>query len=268
MWKSKLLNLQLLLFVFVLFCVSPVFALDDTSELEEFQELANSLSQESYKQEMIQIKSLTSLLLQELQQSPQPTMDESLLESLKNCEMLMKSSEYQQMKLSEQLRVISESQKLSNQLAQAYLTQQEMLSKTQLNALKITNDLLSHYRKLLEILQKIIKSQSEDTQIAIEEMQNALSNSVTLKQELDLINMLANKQAEEINALKKRGKGLTRSRIASISISGGGLILGTVGYFLRQDDLTKEIGNLLFYSGVACVSSGIITFGVSFTIPF
>ena len=54
--------------------------------------------------------------------------------------------------------------------------------------------------------------------------------------------MLANKQSEEINALKKRGKGLTRSRIASISISGGGLILGTVGYFLRQDDSTKSVG--------------------------
>lgn len=99
-------------------------------------------------------------------------------------------------------------------------------------------------------------------------MQNALSNSVILKQELDLVNVLANKQAEEINALKKRGKGLTRSRIASISISGGGLILGTVGYFLRQDDSTKTVGDLLFYSGITCVSSGLITFGVSFTIPF
>lgn len=99
-------------------------------------------------------------------------------------------------------------------------------------------------------------------------MQNALANSEILKQELDLVNILANKQAEEINALKKRGKGLTRSRIASISISGGGLILGTVGYFLRQDDSTKAVGDLLFYSGIACVSSGLITFGVSFTIPF
>ena len=99
-------------------------------------------------------------------------------------------------------------------------------------------------------------------------MQNALSNSVILKQELDLINVLANKQSEEINALKKRGKGLTRSRIASISISGGGLILGTVGYFLRRDDSTKSVGDLLFYSGIACGSSGLITFGASFTIPF
>lgn len=99
-------------------------------------------------------------------------------------------------------------------------------------------------------------------------MQNALANSEILKQELDLVNILANKQAEEINALKKRGKGLTRSRIASISISGGGLILGTVGYFLRQDGSTKAVGDLLFYSGITCVSSGLITFGVSFTIPF
>lgn len=99
-------------------------------------------------------------------------------------------------------------------------------------------------------------------------MQSVLSDSVSLKQKLNLINALANKQSEEIEALKKRGKGLTRSRIASISISGGGLILGTVGYFLRQDDSTKSVGDLLFYSGITCVSSGLITFGVSFTIPF
>ena len=268
MWKLKLLSLQLLLFVFVLFCVSPVSAQEDLSDLEEFQELANNLSQESYKQEMIQIKSLTSLLLQVLQQNPQQDMDKSLLESLKNCETIMKSSQYQQMKLSEQLKVIRESQKLSNQLIQVYMKQQEMLSTTQLNALKITNDLLIHYRKLLEILQKIIKSQSEDTQLVIQEIQNALSDSVSLKQELDLAKVLADKQAEEINALKKRGKGLTRSRIASISIAGGGLLLGTIGYFLKQDESTKDIGNLLFYSGLSCVGSGALTFSISFTIPF
>jgi hypothetical protein len=127
---------------------------------------------------------------------------------------------------------------------------------------------LSHYRKLFEILQKIINSQTEDTKIIIEEIKNALSDSVSLKQELDLVKILADKQAEEINALKKRGKGFTRSRIASISISGGGLILGTIGYFLKQDDTTKDIGNLLFYSGIACTGSGLVTFGVSFTIPF
>lgn len=99
-------------------------------------------------------------------------------------------------------------------------------------------------------------------------MQSALSNSVSLKQELNLINMLANKQSEEIEALKKRGKGLTRSRIASISIVGGGLLLGTVGYFLKQDESTKDIGNILFYSGLSCVSSGALTFSISFTIPF
>lgn len=268
MWKSKLLSLQLLLFVFVLFCVSPVSAQEDLSDLEEFQELANSLSQESYKQEMIQIKLLTSLLLQELQQNPQPDMDQSLLESLKTCEKIMKSSQYQQMKLSEQLKVIRESQKLSNQLIQAYMKRQEMLSTTQLNALKITNDLLIHYRKLLEILQKIIKSQSEDTQLVIQEIQNALSDSIYLKQELDVVNILANKQSEEIIVLRLKEKGLKRTRIASISIAGGGLLLGTIGYFLKQDEANKDIGNLLFYSGLSCVGSGALTFSISFTIPF
>ena len=120
----------------------------------------------------------------------------------------------------------------------------------------------------MEILQKLINSQSEDTRIAIEEMQSALSNSVIVKQELDLISVLANKQSEEIEALKKRGKGLTRSRITSISIVGGGLLLGTVGYFLKQHESTKDIGNLLFYSGLSCVGSGTLTFSISFTIPF
>ena len=99
-------------------------------------------------------------------------------------------------------------------------------------------------------------------------MKNALSDSVSLKQELNLVKVLADNQAEEINALKKRGKGLTRSRITSISIVGGGLLLGTVGYFLKKDESTKDIGNILFYSGLSCVGSGTFTFSISFTIPF
>lgn len=120
----------------------------------------------------------------------------------------------------------------------------------------------------MEILQKIIKSQSEDTQLVIQEIQNALSDSIYLKQELDVVNILANKQSEEIIALRLKEKGLKRTRIASISIAGGGLLLGTIGYFLKQDEANKDIGNLLFYSGLSCVGSGALTFSISFTIPF
>lgn len=268
MWKLKLRKLYLFTFVFLLFSASVAFSQEDLSNLEEFQELANNLSMESYKQEMTQIKSLTSLLLQELQQNPQQIMDKSLVESLKNCEQKMKSSEYQQMPLSEQLKVINESQKLSNQLTQVYLQQQTTLSNSQLNALKITNDLLQHYKKLLEILQKIIQSQNDDVKTAIEQIRKTNEDAKNVKIQLETALILANKQAEEIEALKKKINGLKRARITSACIFGGGLLVTGIGTILKQNDNTKDIGNVLAITGATAMGSGLIIFGFSITIPF
>jgi len=120
--------------------------------------------------------------------------------------------------------------------------------------------------KLIEITQKIVKSQSEDAQLALIELKNAMESVEFVKQQLETVEILSKKQAEEISYLTKRNEVLKRTRIFNISISGLGLILGTTGYFLKRDSELKDIGNIMFYTGIGLSTSGIISFVI--TIPF
>ena len=119
--------------------------------------------------------------------------------------------------------------------------------------------------KLIEITQKIVKSQNEDAKLALIELKSAMESVEFVKQQLDTVEMLSKKQAEEISYLTKRNEVLKRTRIFNISISGVGLILGTAGYFFRQDEDLKDIGNFMFYTGIGLGSAGVVSF--IFTIP-
>ena len=120
--------------------------------------------------------------------------------------------------------------------------------------------------KLMEIVQKIVKSQNEDVELALSELQSAIESTEFVKQQLATVELLSKQQAEEIAYLSKRNEVLKRTRIFDISISGVGLILGTAGYFFRQDDDLKDIGNAMFYTGIGLCSAGVVSF--VFTIPF
>ena len=89
-----------------------------------------------------------------------------------------------------------------------------------------------------------------------------------MKIQLETALILANKQAEEIEALKKKINGLKRARITSACIFGGGLLVTGIGTILKQNDNTKDIGNILAITGGTAMGSGLIIFGFSITIPF
>lgn len=118
----------------------------------------------------------------------------------------------------------------------------------------------------MEITQKIAESQNEDIKVAVETLSNTLNHIEIVKQCLELAETLAKQQNEEIAYLQKRGRALKRTRITCISICGGGLLVGTLGYILKQDENTKDIGNVLFYSGLGLTASSGVT--LVFTIPF
>ena len=77
-------------------------------------------------------------------------------------------------------------------------------------------ELLEHYQKFLTIVQKMNKSQLDDLGIIKEELTRALNEGELLKTQLENIELLARKQAEEIEMLKKRYSGLKRARITSL----------------------------------------------------
>lgn len=112
----------------------------------------------------------------------------------------------------------------------------------------------------------MVKSQNDDIGILNEEISKAISDVETIKTQLEVCRVLAEKQADEIALLNKRKVALKRTRIADISICGGGLFIGTLGYILKQDDNTKDIGNVLFYTGLGLTTAGAVS--LVFTIPF
>lgn len=99
-------------------------------------------------------------------------------------------------------------------------------------------------------------------------MQQALNNANNVKTQLDSCLILSKKQAEEIEALKKKTKGLKRARIASLCITATGLIVGGIGVLLKQDEATRNIGNSLVICGATAIGAGVTTFAISITIPF
>lgn len=112
----------------------------------------------------------------------------------------------------------------------------------------------------------MIKSQNEDIGIVNEELSKAISDVETVKTQLEVCRVLAEKQADEIALLNKRKVALKRTRIADLSICGGGLFIGALGYILKQDENTKNIGNVLFYTGLGMTTAGAAS--LVFTIPF
>lgn len=99
-------------------------------------------------------------------------------------------------------------------------------------------------------------------------MRQALNNANNVKTQLDSCLILSKKQAEEIEALKKKTKGLKRARIASLCITATGFIVGGIGVLLKQDEATQNIGNCLAICGATAICAGGTTFAISITIPF
>ena len=127
------------------------------------------------------------------------------------------------------------------------------------------NELLTHYTNLQTILTKIIKSQSEDTKIAIEQLSSSIDDLNTVKTQLDICRTLAEKQSEEINALTKKSNALKRVRIVGIASAGTGLVMGVTGLVLREFDESENIGRFLLASGTTLLVSGGVT--IVFSIP-
>lgn len=123
--------------------------------------------------------------------------------------------------------------------------------------------LLASYNRLLEITQKIFSSQQQDVQLAIEEISKTTQQAENLKLNLNIIQSLANKQAEEIAALKKVQK---RIKIASYVELGVGVPCMVLSFLPIWTDEQKNIQNLLLGIGLTGTAAGVVTF--SFTIPF
>lgn len=124
-------------------------------------------------------------------------------------------------------------------------------------------DLLNHYDKLLEILQKIINSQQGDISAVINELKESSESIENIKLQLSICQTLAEKQAEEISTLTKLKK---RTKVLSYIELGVGIPCLVFGLLPIWNDSQKNIQNLFLGIGGTATTAGLFTF--VFTIPF
>ena len=263
MWKLKSIKNFLLSLAVLLCLASSVFAQDNSADLEEFQELAASLSMESFSAEKQQINSLMNLILEECRSSPELNMDKPYWKELEHYENLVRSEEYAQMPLSSQLRAMKNSMRNFAEMYQDILTQQTMLSNWQLNVLHFMNQLFEHMNKLSQITEKIIKSQNEDLAVALNDWNKALEDTNFLKTQLEINEKLAKQAQEEIAALKNMKKRLRTVSYIELGIGVPCLVLGLLPIWADEQ---QNIKSLLLGIGGTATSSGGVTF--IFTISF
>ena len=263
MWKLKSIK-NFLLSLAVLFCLaSPVFAQDNSADLEEFQELAASLSTESFLAEKQQINSLMNLILEECRLSPELDTNKPYWKELEHYESLVKSEEYVQMPLSSQLRAMKNSMRSFAEMYQDISMQQTTQSTYQLTMLNYMSQLFDHMNRLSQITEKIIKSQSEDLAIALDEWNKALEDTNLLKTQLEINEKLARQAQEEVAALKNMKKRLRTASYVELGIGVPCLVLGLLPIWTNEQ---QNIKNLLLGIGGTATASGGVTF--IFTITF
>lgn len=254
---------KLLSILFVAFSLlAPLSAQADSSDLEEFQQLANSLSTESFSAETQQINSLMSLILEEVRSNPESNLDEQSLKELEQYESLVKSESYVQMPLSNQLRLMKDSIKKYESLTKDISKQRTTQSTWQLNVLNYMNQLFEHMSKLSMITEKIIKSQNDDLALALKEWNTAMSDLDFLKNQLSVSEALARKQAEEIEAMRRIKK---RVRVASYIELGIGIPTLVIGCLPIWTSEQKNIQNLLLGIGGSMTAAGATGFIFTFT---
>lgn len=140
--------------------------------------------------------------------------------------------------------------------------------KTEYESYEITfleklSDLFQHTMKLTEITEKIIKSQSEDLSLALDEWNKALEDTTLLRTQLEINEKLARKAQEELNAALRVKQ---RVRFASYVELGIGIPTLILGCLPIWTDEQKNIQNLLIGVGATSTIAGGV--GFTFTLTF
>ena len=257
MWRLKSIKNFLLSLAVLLYLAPLAFAQEDSSVLAELQELTKSLNSESYSQEIQQIQYWTSLVLQDLQDSPQQTLDTQSLEEYKNLAEQMTQPAFVSMRLSEKLALLSKTQKLSNSLLMEFLAQSSVAGKSLKSKLLHTKELLKHYSDLIAILQKMSKSQLQDLGIVNEQLGLATQESENLRLQIAAIEQLEEKQYEELCYYKNIRNRVRLASYIELGIGVPCLVLGCLPIWTSSQ---KNIQNLFLGVGAAGAITGSASF--------
>lgn len=113
--------------------------------------------------------------------------------------------------------------------------------------------------KLSQITEKIIKSQSEDLALALDEWNKAIEDTKLLQMQLEINEKLARKLQEEVAVLEGIKK---RARIASYVEIGVGVPLILASFIPGVEDEWKRT---LFITGASLTACGSVSFVITFS---
>lgn len=117
--------------------------------------------------------------------------------------------------------------------------------------------------KLSQITEKIIKSQSEDLSLALDEWNKALEDTTLLRTQLEINKNLAKKAQEELNVALRVKQKVRFVSYVELGIGIPTLILGCLPIWTDEQ---KNIQNLLIGVGATSTIAGGV--GFIFTITF
>lgn len=203
---NKKLYLGLVFSLLLLFSSQQVFAQEDIDDLEYFNQIATELNSQSIQSQMDLLAKEAASIQVSLFSMGDLTLDNSLLTEVNYYSQMMSSQEYLEMKLSEKLKILLDSEKVTRKLTEQYLTQQNELSKSQLQNLNSLNRLSQIYSELSILTQKAIECSNDSVGAAIEEFKSAIEENERLQTQMALLKKQTDSLTEYYAGLEKRAK--------------------------------------------------------------
>lgn len=125
------------------------------------------------------------------------------------------------------------------------------------------SQLFEHTNRLSQITEKIIKSQSEDLSLALDEWNKALEDTNLLRTQLEINEKLAKKAQEELEAALRVKQRVRFASYVELGIGIPTVVLGCLPIWTNEQ---KNIQNLLLGIGAASTTAGGV--GFVFTLTF
>jgi homoserine dehydrogenase len=184
------------------------------------------------------------------------TLDTSLLTEVNYYSQVMSSQEYLEMKLSEKLKILLESEKVTRKLTEQYLTQQNVLSKSQLQNLNSLNRLSQIYSELSTLTQKAIECSNDSVGAAIEEFKSVREENERLQAQMAILKKQTESLTEYYAKLEKRSK--NTNTFINIAIPVMGAIPVTMGLIEMGNGNTDRGWNYVLTGIAITVSAEIV----------
>lgn len=231
MWKLKSTKAFLSNLLLLLFCVFPVFSVEDTSDLQEFQKIAQELSNSS-----------------QVSQSNLNVSNQNLTQEYNNVNNFKDSSTNLDLSSMNPFELLDLLEQNLNK-ADLRLKEATRYSMSLEQDLLNTRLELDNSKKTLLSLKQALISNKEDTSTVISEL------GLLYEKTKDL-----NEKVEQLTKVKKRIK------VTSYIELGVGVPCLVLGVLPIWTDQQKNIQNLLLGIGATATASGLVTF--SFTLNF